>query len=57
MTTYANAGSLTYQGVGGSYYDQEDNRDRHTVMVGEDQSTDGITSDKISGSTTQTMAS
>ena len=49
VTTYANAGSLTYQGVGGSYYDQEDNRDRHTVMVGEDQSTDGITSDKIYG--------
>tara|TARA_Y100001938_G_scaffold150777_1_gene243376 strand:- start:17719 stop:19335 length:1617 start_codon:yes stop_codon:yes gene_type:complete len=49
VTTYANAGSLTYQGVGGSYYDQEDNRDRHTVMAGEDQSTDGITSDKLYG--------
>ena len=49
VTTYANAGSLTYDLVGGSYYDQSDNRDRHCVMVGEDQSTDGITSDKIYG--------
>lgn len=49
VTTYVNAGSLTYEGVGGSFYDQEDNRDRHTVMVGEDQSADGITSDKIYG--------
>ena len=49
VTTYANAGSLTYQGVGGSYYDQEDNRDRHTVMSGETSTSDGITTDKIYG--------
>ena len=49
VTTYANAGSLTYALVGGSYYDQSDNRDRHCLMVGEDQTTDGITSDKIYG--------
>ena len=49
VTTYANAGSLTYALVGGSYYDQSDNRDRHCLMVGEDQTTDGLTSDKIYG--------
>ena len=34
---------------GGSYFDQEDNFDRHTLMVGEDNSADGITSDKLYG--------
>jgi len=49
VTTYANASSLTYADIGGSYYDQSDGRERHTIMVGEDQSTDGLTSDKIYG--------
>ena len=49
VTTYANAGSLTYDLIGGSYHDQSDNRDRHCLMVGEDQATDGLTSDKIYG--------
>ena len=45
--TYATATDLTYALVGGSYYDQEDNYDRHTLQVGEDQSTDGLSSDKL----------
>ena len=49
VSTYANAGSLTYALVGGSYYDQEDNYDRHNLMVGEDNSTDGLSSDKLYG--------
>jgi hypothetical protein len=49
VSTYANATGLTYALVGGSYYDQEDSYDRHTIMVGEDNTTDGITSDKIYG--------
>lgn len=47
INTYATATGLTYALVGGSYFDQEDNFDRHTLMVGEDNSTDGITSDKL----------
>ena len=47
VNTYATATSLTYNLVGGSYFDQEDNFDRHTLMVGEDKSADGITSDKL----------
>ena len=35
--------------VGGSYFDQEDSFDRHVVMVGQDNASDGITSDKIYG--------
>ena len=49
VSTYANAGSLTYDLVGGSFYDQSDNYDRHNLMVGEDNSTDGISSDKLYG--------
>lgn len=49
VNTYANATSLTYALVGGSYYDQEDNFDVHTLMVGEDNTTDGLTSDKLYG--------
>ena len=49
VNTYANATSLTYSLVGGSYYDQEDNYDVHTLMVGEDNTTDGLTSDKLYG--------
>lgn len=47
VTTYANSGSLTYDKVGGSYYDQEDSFERHSVMVGEANTDDGLTSDKI----------
>ena len=47
VNTYATATSLTYDLVGGSYFDQEDNFDRHTLMVGEDNTADGITSDKL----------
>lgn len=47
VNTYTTATNLTYELVGGSYYDQEDNFDKHVLMVGEDQSTDGLTSDKL----------
>ena len=46
--TYANA-TQTYDGIGGSFYDLEDGRERHTVMVGESLTADGLTSDKIFG--------
>jgi hypothetical protein len=49
VTTYATATGLTYELVGSSYYDQEDSYDRHTIMVGEDVTADGITSDKMYG--------
>ena len=49
VATYATATGLTYDLVGGSYFDMEDNFDRHTLMVGEDQSTDGLSSDKLYG--------
>lgn len=49
VETYASATSLTYELVGGSYFDQEDSFDRHVVMVGKDNASDGITSDKIYG--------
>ena len=47
VNTYATATSLTYNIVSGSYFDQEDNFDRHIQMVGEDNTADGITSDKL----------
>lgn len=47
VATYTTATSLTYALVGGSYYDQEDNFDRHTIQVGESNSSDGLTSDKL----------
>ena len=49
VNTYATATSLTYDLTGGSFFDQEDNFDRHTLMVGKDNSGDGITSDKLYG--------
>jgi hypothetical protein len=49
VSTYNSAASLTYSLVGGSYYDQEDNFDAHCLMVGETQSDDGLTSDKLFG--------
>ena len=47
IVTYATASGLTYALTGGTYYAQEDSFDRHTLMVGEDNSADGITSDKL----------
>jgi hypothetical protein len=47
VATYTTAANLTYELVGGSYYDQEDNFDRHTLQVGEDNTADGLTSDKL----------
>ena len=49
VKTYAEASNVTYDGVGGSYYDQEDSYNRQSVMVGEAVSDDGITSDKVYG--------
>lgn len=48
VSTYANS-TTTYQLTGGTYYSQEDSFDRHVIVVGEDQSADGITSDKMYG--------
>ena len=47
VNNYAKATSLTYNLVGGSYFDQEENFDRHTLMLGEDNTANGITSDKL----------
>lgn len=48
VTTFANAAAdLTYDDIGGSYLDQEDSFGKNVVMVGEDNSSDGITSDKL----------
>lgn len=41
------ASDLTYANVGGSYLDQEAGFGKHVVFVGEDNSDDGITSDKM----------
>ena len=49
VSTYANASDLTYALVGSSYYEQDDNYDRHNLMVGEDNSDDGLSSDKLYG--------
>ena len=49
VETYASATSLTYELVGGSYFDQEDSLIVTVVMVGQDNASDGITSDKIYG--------
>ena len=49
VATYATASTLTYELVGGSYYDQEDSFNRHVVMIGQDNAADGLTSDKIYG--------
>jgi hypothetical protein len=48
VETYTTAGSdLTYDTVGGSYLDQEDSFGKNIIMVGETNSDDGITSDKL----------
>ena len=48
VTTYA-ASTGVYNTVGGSYYDQEDSFNRHTLMVGADDSSNSISSDKLYG--------
>lgn len=48
VSTYA-ASTGTYNNIGGSYYDQEDSRNRHTLMVGKSDSSNGISSDKLYG--------
>jgi hypothetical protein len=48
VATYATS-TATYNLIGGSYYQQQDSFDKHTLMVGETQTTDGITSDKLWG--------
>jgi len=46
--TYANT-TAVYGTVGGSYYTQEAGYDEHSLFVGESNTTDGITSDKLYG--------
>jgi len=48
VLTYNNA-SNAYNVIGGTYYDQEDSYNRQTLFVGEDNTTDGLTSDKLYG--------
>jgi len=48
VSTYATS-SATYALTGGTYYQQQDSFDKHTIMVGESLSADGITSDKMYG--------
>jgi hypothetical protein len=48
VSTYANS-SATYALTGGTYYSMQDSFDRHTLMVGETLTADGITSDKLYG--------
>ena len=48
VATYATS-TVTYSLTGGTYYQQQDSFARHTLMVGESLSADGITSDKLYG--------
>lgn len=48
VATYATS-TTTYALTGGTYYQQQDSFDKHTLMVGETLTADGITSDKIYG--------
>ncbi|MDB2513539.1 hypothetical protein N9Y31_03390 [Alphaproteobacteria bacterium] len=48
VATYASS-TTTYNLTGGTYYSQQDGYDRHTLMVGEDLTADGLTSDKLYG--------
>lgn len=48
VATYATS-TTTYDLTGGTYYQQEDSYNKHTLMVGESQSTDGLSSDKLYG--------
>lgn len=47
-TTYA-ASTGTYNNIGGSYYDQEDSFDRHTLMVGNSDTGNGLTQARMYG--------
>ena len=46
VSTYA-AATETYATIGGTYADQEDSFNRHTLMVGESDTANGLTSDKL----------
>jgi len=48
VATYATS-TTTYALTGGTYYQQQDSYNRHTLMIGEDIAADGITSDKLYG--------
>lgn len=48
VATYATS-TTSYALTGGTYYQQEDSFDRHTLMAGETLTSDGITSDKLYG--------
>ena len=48
VSTYS-ASTGTYDNIGGSYYDQEDSYNRHTLMVGNSDSDNDISSAKIYG--------
>ena len=48
VSTYS-ASTSTYDTIGGSYYDQEDSRNRHTLMVGNSDSGNSLSSAKIYG--------
>ena len=45
-TTYA-ASTGTYDNIGGSYYDQEDSFDRHTLMVGNSDTANSLTNARM----------
>ena len=49
VNTYATSTNLTYGLTGGTYYQQQDSYNRHSLMVGETLAADGITSDKLYG--------
>ena len=49
INTYASSTGLTYALSGGTYYQQQDSFNRHSLMVGETLTADGITSDKLYG--------
>ena len=48
VATYATS-TTTYALTGGTYYQQSDSYDKHSLMVGETLTADGITSDKLYG--------
>jgi len=48
VATYATS-TTTYTLTGGTYYQQQDSYSRHSLMVGETLTPDGITSDKLYG--------
>lgn len=45
-TTYANT-TATYSAVGSSYYEQDDSFDKHSLMVGNQDTANGISSSKL----------